>query len=68
MVNHIFYCYIGSTLEKILRQNTKIISKLDVIISNQKSLEARVLKIEEACNNNINNDAEFIKVRLNIKI
>ncbi|GES95354.1 hypothetical protein GLOIN_2v1591384 [Rhizophagus clarus] len=50
-----------TTLEKILRQNNKIISKLETIISNQKSLEARVTKIEEACNNGINNDTKFIK-------
>ena len=44
-------------------------SNLDIIISNQKTLEAKVLKIEEAYNkNNDNNDTDFIKVRLNIKI
>ena len=68
MINYIFCYYIETTLEKILRQNNKIISKLETIISNQKSLEARVTKIEETCNNGVNNDMEFIKVRLNIKI
>lgn len=45
-------------------------SKLDIIMSNQKSLEAKVMKIEEACNKNNDhgNDTDFIKVRLNIKI
>ncbi|GBC19754.2 hypothetical protein GLOIN_2v1775615 [Rhizophagus irregularis DAOM 181602=DAOM 197198] len=51
-------------LTKILRQNTKILSKLDIIISNQKALENRVSKVEESVDkNNDNNqgDEEYIK-------
>ncbi|CAB4484807.1 unnamed protein product [Rhizophagus irregularis] len=51
-------------LTKILRQNTKILSKLDIIISNQKALENRVSKVEESVdkNNDSNQgDEEYIK-------
>ncbi|GET52577.1 hypothetical protein GLOIN_2v1775615 [Rhizophagus irregularis DAOM 181602=DAOM 197198] len=51
-------------LTKILRQNTKILSKLDIIISNQKALENRVSKVEESVdkNNDSNQgDKEYIK-------
>jgi hypothetical protein len=56
-----FACY-KESLAKIIRQNEKIISKLD-------ALNERVLKIEEACNKNNNNNnnnnvnPEFIQVR-----
>jgi molybdopterin-guanine dinucleotide biosynthesis protein A len=70
MINYIFYYYIEHalepTLEKIVRQNNKIILKLDDIISRQKSLELKVSKIEERRDNDINNDAEFIKVSIKI--
>jgi hypothetical protein len=49
-----------------LRQNIKILSKLDVIISNQKALENRVSKVEESFDKNNNDnqgDEEYIKVR-----
>ncbi|CAB4459995.1 unnamed protein product [Rhizophagus irregularis] len=49
---------------KILRQNIKILSKLDIIISNQKALENRVSKVEESVNKNSDNnqgDEEYIK-------
>ncbi|GET53811.1 hypothetical protein GLOIN_2v1775615 [Rhizophagus irregularis DAOM 181602=DAOM 197198] len=55
---------INEALTKILRQNTKILSKLDIIISNQKALENRVSKVEESVDkNNDNNqgDEEYIK-------
>ncbi|PKY59808.1 hypothetical protein RhiirA4_482869 [Rhizophagus irregularis] len=55
---------INETLTKILRQNIKILSKLDIIISNQKALESRVSKVEESFNKNNNNnqgDEEYIK-------
>ncbi|GBC39191.2 hypothetical protein GLOIN_2v1775615 [Rhizophagus irregularis DAOM 181602=DAOM 197198] len=51
-------------LTKILRQNTKILSKLDIIISNQKALENRVSKVKESVdkNNDSNQgDEEYIK-------
>ncbi|GET54891.1 hypothetical protein GLOIN_2v1775615 [Rhizophagus irregularis DAOM 181602=DAOM 197198] len=51
-------------LTKILRQNIKILSKLDIIISNQKALENRVSKVEESVdkNNDSNQgDEEYIK-------
>ncbi|GBC36671.2 hypothetical protein GLOIN_2v1775615 [Rhizophagus irregularis DAOM 181602=DAOM 197198] len=51
-------------LTKILRQNIKILSKLDIIISNQKALENRVSKVEESVDkNNDNNQGneEYIK-------
>ncbi|CAB4493023.1 unnamed protein product [Rhizophagus irregularis] len=56
---------INEALTKILRQNTKILSKLDIIISNQKALENRVSKVEESVDkNNDNNqgDEEYIKL------
>ncbi|GBC44829.2 hypothetical protein GLOIN_2v1775615 [Rhizophagus irregularis DAOM 181602=DAOM 197198] len=55
---------INEALTKILRQNTKILSKLDIIISNQKALENRVSKVEESVdkNNDSNQgDEEYIK-------
>ncbi|CAB4376073.1 unnamed protein product [Rhizophagus irregularis] len=51
-------------LTKILSQNIKILSKLDIIISNQKALENRVSKVEESINKNSDNnqgDEEYIK-------
>ncbi|GBC15519.2 hypothetical protein GLOIN_2v1775615 [Rhizophagus irregularis DAOM 181602=DAOM 197198] len=51
-------------LTKILRQNIKILSKLDIIISNQKALENRVSKVEESVNKNSDNNQgyeEYIK-------
>jgi hypothetical protein len=69
--NSHFYLFIfiyKESIAKIIRQNNKIISKLDMIISNQKSLEE---KFEEKSNgsNNINNiDFDFIQVRFKIKI
>jgi len=59
------------TLAKLLRQNTKIITKLDVIITKQQALEERVVKIEEICNNKSNDnnkvDLGFIQVRFHYK-
>ncbi|UZO11367.1 uncharacterized protein OCT59_002936 [Rhizophagus irregularis] len=55
---------INEALTKILRQNIKILSKLDIIISNQKALENRVSKVEESVDkNNDNNQGneEYIK-------
>ena len=49
-----------------MRQNIKILSKLDVIISNQKALENKVSKVEESVDKNNNDnqgDEEYIKVR-----
>ncbi|PKK59738.1 hypothetical protein RhiirC2_794395 [Rhizophagus irregularis] len=55
---------INEALTKILRQNIKILSKLDIIISNQKALENRVSKVEESVDKNSDNnqgDEEYIK-------
>ncbi|CAB5309655.1 unnamed protein product [Rhizophagus irregularis] len=50
--------------------NTKILSKLDIIISNQKALENRVSKVEESVdkNNDSNQgDEEYIKKKITSK-
>ena len=54
---------------KIYNQNTKIISKLEIIISNQQALESQITKIEEVMetrsnknNDNSTVDMDFIQV------
>src|ERR1044072_5910493 len=55
------YCYL-ETILKIYRQNTKIISKLDTIISNQQALTDRLAKVENICNKNNDNNNGGINV------
>ncbi|GET53216.1 hypothetical protein GLOIN_2v1591384 [Rhizophagus irregularis DAOM 181602=DAOM 197198] len=54
------------TIEKLLRTNSQIISKLEVLITGQKNLETRLSSIEKKLNdNNKNNnntiDPEYVK-------
>ncbi|GET50760.1 hypothetical protein GLOIN_2v1591384 [Rhizophagus irregularis DAOM 181602=DAOM 197198] len=54
------------TIEKLLRTNSQIISKLEVLITGQKNLEIRLSSIEKKLNdNNKNNnntiDPEYVK-------
>ncbi|GBC53933.2 hypothetical protein GLOIN_2v1883439 [Rhizophagus irregularis DAOM 181602=DAOM 197198] len=54
------------TIEKLLRTNSQIISKLEVLITRQKNLETRLMSIEKKLNdNNKNNnntiDPEYVK-------
>ncbi|CAB4390176.1 unnamed protein product [Rhizophagus irregularis] len=54
------------TIEKLLRNNSQIISKLEVLITGQKNLETRLSSIEKKLNdNNKNNnntiDPEYVK-------
>lgn len=46
------------SIEKILRNDTQILSKLNTIITNQKQLDNRILKIEEALDKTNNNNAD----------
>ena len=55
------YCYL-ETILKIYCQNTKIISKLDTIISNQQALTDRLAKVENICNKNNDNNNGGINV------
>jgi len=48
------------TLEKIINQNSKIVQKLDQVISGQKSLENRMTKLEQVPD--IQHNEELIKV------
>ena len=48
------------TLEKIINQNSKIVQKLDQLISGQKSLENRMTKLEQVPD--IQHNEELIKV------
>ena len=48
------------TIEKLVNQNAKIMSKLDQVISGQKSLNNRMIKLEKVPD--IQNDEELIKV------
>jgi hypothetical protein len=62
---------IKKTIEKLLKTNSQIISKLEVLITRQKNLETHLLGIEKKLNNdNKNNntmDLEYIKViKMNI--
>ncbi|UZO01550.1 uncharacterized protein OCT59_020064 [Rhizophagus irregularis] len=55
------------TIEKLLRTNSQIISKLEVLITGQKNLETRLSSIEKKLNdNNKNNnntiDPEYVKL------
>ena len=59
------------TIEKLLRTNSQIISKLEVLITRQKNLETCLLGIEKKLNddnkNNNTIDPEYIKViKMNI--
>jgi hypothetical protein len=47
---------ITKTLEKILNQNTKILSKLETLLSSHKSLEKRMSKLEQASETTINEE------------
>ncbi|GET52138.1 hypothetical protein GLOIN_2v1591384 [Rhizophagus irregularis DAOM 181602=DAOM 197198] len=54
------------TIEKLLRTNSQIISKLEVLITGQKNLETRLSSIEKKLNNNNKNnnntiDPEYVK-------
>ena len=59
------------SIEKLLRTNSQIISKLEVLITGQKNLETRLSGIEKKLNddnkNNNTIDPEYIKViKMNI--
>ena len=49
------------TIEKLINQNAKIMSKLDQVISGQKSLNDRMIKLEKVPD--VQNDEELIKVK-----
>src|SRR5437764_9304137 len=49
------------TIEKLVNQNAKIMSKFDQVISGQKSLNDRMIKLEKVTD--IQNDEELIKVK-----
>src|ERR1044071_4025426 len=49
------------TIEKLVNQNAKIMSKLDQVISGQKSLNDRMIKLEKVPD--VQNDEELIKVK-----
>ena len=49
------------TLEKLLDQNSRLNAKLDILISEQKSLEERIAKLEEVSGNK-SLDKDFEKV------
>src|SRR2546423_11726862 len=48
------------TIEKLINQNAKIMSKFDQVISGQKSLNDRMIKLEKVPD--VQNDEELIKV------
>ena len=48
-------------IEKLINQNAKIMSKLDQVISGQKSLNDRMIKLEKVPD--VQNDEELIKVK-----
>ena len=54
------------TIEKLLRADSQIISKLEVLLTGQKNLETRLLGIEKKLNDdnkkNITTDLDYIKV------
>src|SRR5881227_1068827 len=49
------------TIEKLINQTAKIMSKLDQVISGQKSLNDRMIKLEKVPD--VQNDEELIKVK-----
>ena len=51
------------TLEKILNQNARLNTKLDTLITGQKKLEERIIKLEEDCTKHLGFDKTFEKVR-----
>ncbi len=64
-ISHVFQVFQVSqvsqkTLEKIINQNSKIVQKLDQLISGQKSLENRMTKLEQVPD--IQHNEELIKV------
>ena len=74
LINFI-YCYKVSNsniLLKICQQNTRILTKLDTVISGHKALENRLSKLETKYSNNnndnIHTDQDFIKVQIFYKI
>ncbi|PKY18485.1 hypothetical protein RhiirB3_522799 [Rhizophagus irregularis] len=63
---HILYKKLYN-IEKLLRTNSQIISKLEVLITRQKNLKTRLLSIEKKLNNNNKNnnntiDPEYVKL------
>lgn len=63
------------TLTKVLKQNTRILSKLEMIIFDQKEIKKKIDQISETNNNNKDNNnkdislsQEFIKVYKIIRI
>src|SRR6266487_4460825 len=54
------------TIEKLVNQNAKIMSKLDQVISGQKSLNDRMIKLEKVTD--VQNDEELIKVKKTLVI
>ena len=51
-------------MEKILNQNVRLNAKLDILISGQKKLEERIIKLEEDCTKHIGIDKTFEKVSI----
>jgi hypothetical protein len=71
MINYILLLVNKKTIEKLLRADSQIISKLEVLIAGQKNLETRLSGIEKRFNddNKKNNsmDPDYIKViKMNI--
>ena len=71
MINYILLLVNKKTIEKLLRADSQIISKLEVLITGQKNLETRLSDIEKRFNddNKKNNsmDLDYIKViKMNI--
>jgi hypothetical protein len=51
-------------LKKILNQNARLNAKLDILISGQKKLEKRIIKLEEDYTKHIGIDKTFEKVSI----
>src|SRR5439155_21758627 len=58
-VSQVFQVF-QKTIEKLINQNAKIMSKLDQVILGQKSLNDRMIKLEKVPD--VQNDEELIKV------
>ena len=71
MINYILLLVNKKTIEKLLRADSQIISKLGVLIASQKNLKTRLLGLEKRFNddNKKNNSVnpDYIKViKMNI--
>jgi len=65
---NLFYCYKvhKKPVEKMLKNDSQILLKLELIINRQKSIETRIMNLENWLDNNNNKKKEFDEDELKV--